>query len=58
MANNVDPNKVIQALSAQLAQANLQNTMLQIALDDANTAIAEHKIASSVDTDPAAPDGQ
>ena len=52
--NNVDPNRVIQALSAQLAQANLQNTMLQIALDDANTAIAEHKIAASVDTDPAA----
>lgn len=54
MANNVDPNRVIQALSAQLAQANLQNTMLTIALDDANSALAEHKIAASVDTAPAA----
>jgi len=37
---NVDPNRVIQALSLQLAEANLQNTLLQIALDDANTVIA------------------
>ena len=49
--NNVDPNRVIQALSAQLAQANLQNTMLQIALDDANTVIAKHA-GTSVETPP------
>lgn len=51
--NNVDPNRVIQALSAQLAQANLQNTMLQIALDDANTVIAK-QAGKTDDTAPAA----
>lgn len=53
--NNVDPNRVIQALSAQLAQATLQNTMLQIALDDANAVIA--KTGSAGDDTAAAADG-
>ena len=53
--NTVDPNRVIQALSAQLAQANLQNTMLSLALDDANTVIAKHGLAA--DDNAASPDG-
>jgi hypothetical protein len=53
--NTVDPNRVIQALSAQLAQANLQNTMLSLALDDANAVIAKHGLAA--DDNAASPDG-
>lgn len=50
---NLDPNRVIQSLSLQLAQANLNNTMLQLALDDANAVIAK-TTAKSDETVPAA----
>ena len=43
---NIDANRVIQSLSAQLAQANLQNTILQLELSDAQAVIAKHKMAS------------
>jgi hypothetical protein len=51
--NDLDPNRVIQALSLQLAQANLQNTVLRLELEDANTVIANIG-ARADDTVPAA----
>lgn len=59
MAQNVDPNEVIQDLSIQLSQATIQLSMTRIALrntekelDAANKVIAKHKMAEP------APDGQ
>ena len=51
--NNLDPNRVIQSLSLQLAQANLQNTMLQMQLDDAMKVI-EKQAGKTDETAPAA----
>lgn len=51
---NVDANRVIEALSAQLAQANLNNTILQLQLSDAQTALTTHTCSTG---DGAAPDG-
>ena len=51
--NNLDPNRVIQSLSLQLAQANLQNTMLQLQLEDANRVI-EKQAGKTDETVPAA----
>lgn len=50
---NLDPNRVIQSLSLQLAQANLQNTLLQLELDDARKVI-EKTGAKTDETVPAA----
>jgi hypothetical protein len=52
---NLDPNRVIQSLSLQLAQANLENTMLRMELDDANAVIA--KIGAKSDETAPAADG-
>lgn len=51
---NVDPNRVIQALGAQVAQLTLQNTMLTIALEDAQAAHAA--LAKQLGVEPG-PDG-
>jgi hypothetical protein len=45
MAQSIET-RLIQNLSAQLAQANLDNTILQIKLSDANALLAEHNIGA------------
>ena len=52
MANNVDPNRVIQKLSAQLSAVTTELFATQVALEDANTVIAKHSMGEP------APDGQ
>lgn len=51
--NNVDPEQVIQALGSEIGALRVENTMLRLALNAANTEIAEHTIAART----AAPDG-
>lgn len=51
MNNNVDPQDVINALGAKLANKEVELTMTQCALHNANQVIAKHGL------DPA-PDGQ
>lgn len=52
MANNVDPNRVIQKLTVALSNTQVELAMTQVALEDANAVIAKHGAAG---TDP---DGQ
>jgi hypothetical protein len=40
--NNVDPNRVIQKLTAQLSAVTVELAATQVALEDANAVIAKH----------------
>jgi len=42
MANNVDPNRVIQKLTIALSNTQVELAMTQVALEDANAVIAQH----------------
>jgi hypothetical protein len=42
MANSVDPNRVIQKLTAQLTAVTIELAATQVALEDANEVIAKH----------------
>lgn len=45
--NNVDPERVIESLGRQIAQLTVQNTMLSIALEDANRRAADAVAAAA-----------
>lgn len=47
MGNNVDPNRVIQKLTIALSNTQVELAMTQVALEDANAAIAKHGMAES-----------
>lgn len=52
MGNNIDPNRVIQKLTVALSNTQVELAMTQVALEDANEAIAKRDMGET------APDGQ
>jgi hypothetical protein len=52
MAANVDPNRVIQKLTAALSATQVELVCTQVALEDANAVIAKHGMGEP------SPDGQ
>lgn len=47
MANNVDPNRVIQKLTIALSNTQIELAIAQVALEDANAVIAKHGMGES-----------
>lgn len=47
MANNIDPNRVIQKLTVALSNTQVELAMTQVALEDANAIIAKHSAPAS-----------
>lgn len=49
MAQNVDPNKVIQKLVVRMANDILESVITEVALEDSNAVIANHEASAVPD---------